>query len=301
MFPAMNTPPCCARRSIVWTAHSSGELWHRAQKRHPGWRQLASSRRADARGRARRAVLRPAWRGEGAYLEDEPAAGGCSTGCSPGGRADLRARGRRDRRGRPRGRARRYELPAHRPRARGRARGAAEIVDAVPLGRTRAARVVRGTEGCDKPAIRLARADSTRRDRVIKFEGGYHEPRADVHSSRVPGPGQGSTLGDSVLPGGCRRAVTGGHDRRPLQRPRRDSRGPVERSRRRRRLAAAILVEPVAGNMRLRVCSPGARLSRGAAASVRRAGRPARVRRGDHGFRLRRARRRCRPASACCS
>ena len=130
-------------------------------------------------------------------------------------------------------------------------------------------------------AIRLARG-YTGRDKFIKFDGNYHG-----HSDALlVAAGSGLlTLGIPSTPG--RHQGRGRrHDRAALQRPRRRR---ARRSRSEGEQVAAIIVEPVAGNMG--VVPPAARLPAGPARPVRRARRRAHLRRGHH--RLPRRARRC--------
>ena len=95
---------------------------------------------------------------------------------------------------------------------------AAEIVDAVPsIEKVRL--VSSGTEAA-MSALRLARG-FTKRDRILKTAGGYHGHADALLASAGSGL---ATLGIPASPGvpdGSRR----GHDRRPVQRPRRGGRG----------------------------------------------------------------------------
>ena len=155
---------------------------------------------------------------------------------------------------------------------------AAEIVDAVPsVERVRL--VSSGTEAA-MSAVRLARA-FTHRDRVIKFAGCYHG-HADPFLAEA---GSGlATLGIPSSPGVPERRHRR-HDRRALQRRRRGRR----RGRAVRRGARG---DPRRAGRRehgLRAARAG--LPRGAADALRRLGRAARLRRGDHRL-PRRARRR---------
>ena len=155
---------------------------------------------------------------------------------------------------------------------------AAEIADAVPsIEKVRL--VSSGTEAA-MSALRLARG-FTKRDRIIKFAGGYHGHVDALLASA------GSGARDARDPVDARRADRrhGRHDRLPVQRRRGGRRGRAPLRRRPRRDHRR------AGRREHGRRPAGRRLPRGAAAAVRRVRRAARLRRGDHRL-PRRARRR---------
>ena len=130
-------------------------------------------------------------------------------------------------------------------------------------------------------ALRLARA-ATRRDRVIKFAGCYHgHVDALLAERRAPAWPRSASPRRRVSP--------------PASRPTRSSAGTTTSTRSPRPCArygeglAAILVEPVAGNMGCVPPAPG--FLEALRDALRRDGRAARLRRGDHRL-PRRARRR---------
>ena len=155
---------------------------------------------------------------------------------------------------------------------------AQEIVDAVPsVERVRL--VSSGTEAA-MSAVRLARG-ATRRDRVIKFAGCYHG-HADQFLADA---GSGlATLGIPASPG-----VPSGVTADTIVCEYNDVDGVASAVERFGEGLAAIIVEPVAGNMGCVPPAPG--LPRVAAAALRRVRRAAHLRRGDHRL-PRRARRR---------
>ena len=221
-------------------------------------------------------------RGEGAYLEDVDGTRYLDW-VHVVGAAALR----------PRGSARRSRRSAT-AATRGTSFGApteaevelaAEIVDAVPsVERVRL--VSSGTEAA-MSAIRLARA-FTKRDRILKFAGCYHGHADALLASAGSGL---ATLGIPSTPG----VPTGGH--------RRHDRLPVQRRRRGRRGGAALRRRPRVRSSSSR--SPGTWASfrrrpgflEALRDAVRRVGRAARLRRGDHRL-PRRARRRAGAATA---
>ena len=146
---------------------------------------------------------------------------------------------------------------------------AAEIADAVPS--VEKVRLVSSGTEAAMSALRLARG-FTSRDRILKFAGCYHGHSDALLASAGSGL---ATLGIPVV---ARRAVGRDrrHDRRPVQRRRRGRRrGDALRRRARgdhRR----------AGRREHGRRPAGGRLPRGAARALRRVGRAARVRRGDH-------------------
>ena len=155
---------------------------------------------------------------------------------------------------------------------------AAEIADAVPsIERVRL--VSSGTEAA-MSALRLARG-FTARTRVLKFAGGYHG-HADAFLAEA---GSGlATLGIPASPGVPTSVVedTVVVDYNEID----QAAAAVERH---AEDLAAVFVEPVAGNMGCVPPAPG--LPRGAAGALRRLGRAARLRRGDHGLQGRARRR----------
>ena len=119
--------------------------------------------------------------------------------------------------------------------------------------------------------LRVARA-ATGRDAVIKFAGCYH---GHADGFLVEAGSGAITLGVPTSPG-VPQAAAALTPHRALQRPRPPSRRSPTAS---KGGVAAILVEPIAGNMG--VVPPERRLPRGLARVVRSHRRPARVRRGD--------------------
>ena len=141
-----------------------------------------------------------------------------------------------------------------------------------------------GTEAT-MTALRLARG-FTGRPRIVKFEGCYH--------GHADSPARQGGLGraDARQPQLRRRHAgdRGPHDRARLQRRRSSSKTPFASS---GDEIAAVIVEPVAGNMNL--VSRRARVPAGDARAVHEARRGAHLRRGDD--RLPRGRRRARRGS----
>ena len=240
-------------------------------------RQLARAR--DEGGRPRRAVLRRARRRR--VPRTTSTATAISTGCSRGGRCIF-------------GHADPETVEAVREAAlRGTSFGApteaevelaAEIADAVPS--VEKVRLVSSGTEAAMSALRLARG-FTKRDRIIKFAGCYHGHADALLASAGSGL---ATLGIPSTPG-VPTAVTAD----TIVCPYNEVDAVAEAVLRYGEGLAAIIVEPVAGNMG--VVPPRRRLPRGAAAAVRRVGRAARLRRGDHRL-PRRARRRAGAATA---
>ena len=157
---------------------------------------------------------------------------------------------------------------------------AAEIVDAVPS--VEQVRLVSSGTEAAMSALRLARG-FTRRDRVHQVRGRLPRPRRSV-PRRAPAPGL-ATLG---IPAVARRPV----GRRSPTRsscPTTTSTRVAAAVERHGEDLAAIFVEPVAGNMGCVPPAPG--FLEALRAALRRVGRAARLRRGDHRL-PRRARRR---------
>ena len=122
-----------------------------------------------------------------------------------------------------------------------------EIVDAVPS--VEKVRLVSSGTEASMSAIRLARG-FTRRDRIIKFAGCYH---GHVDALLAEAGSGLATLGIPSSPA-CRARRHERHDRRPVQRRRWP---PPRRSRSYGEGLAAIIVEPVAGNMGVVPPAPG--------------------------------------------
>ena len=240
----------------------------------PGRRQLAGA--GDAAGRARRAVLRRARRA--ARRSRTSTATATSTGCMSWGPLVFGHADPETLEAIARGRAATGRRSARRPRRE--VELAAEIVDAVPS--VEMVRLVSSGTEAAMSAVRLAR--------------GVHAARPDASSSPAattatptrcsPSAGSGlATLGIPSSPGVPTR-------RRPADTvvaPYNDVDAAAAAVERYGEGLAAIIVEPVAGNMGVVPPAPG--FLEALRAALRRLGRAARLRRGDHRL-PRRARRR---------
>ena len=161
---------------------------------------------------------------------------------------------------------------------------AAEIADAVPS--VEKVRLVSSGTEAAMSALRLARG-FTSRDRILKFAGCYHGHADALLASAGSGL---ATLAHPLVAGRSARGDRR-HDRRAVQRRRRG-----------RRSGAALRRRARCDHRRARRREhgrrpAGGRVPRGAAAALRRVGRAARLRRGDHRL-PRRARRRAGAATA---
>ena len=228
----------------------------------PRRRQLAGPR--DARRRARRAGLRAPRRRRLDRGRRRQAA--TSTGCSRGARSSSATPILR--------RSRRCDAAADRGTTFGapteaEVELAAEIVDAVPS--IEMVRLVSSGTEASMSALRLARA-ATRRDRVIKFAGCYHGHVDALLASAGSGRDDARHPVDAraCRPGSPADTIVCGFN---------DVDGVAAACARYGEGLAAILVEPVAGNMGVRPARAG--IPRGAAHARRCDRRAARVRRGD--------------------
>ena len=248
------------------------ELWQRALDADPGRRQLAGA--GDAGGRARRAAVRAARRR--ARTSRTPTAAATSTGSCPGGRCSSGTPTRR--------RSRRWS----RPRATGRAsaRRPSARSSSPPRSSTRCRRSRRCGSSRPAPrprmsAIRLARG-FTRRDRILKFAGCYHGHvdalLADAGSGRRDARDPGE-------PRACRRRSRAD----TIVCPYNDADAAAAAVARYGEGLAAIIVEPVAGNMGVVPPEPGFLEALRVLCDA--SGALLDLRRGDHGL-PRRARRR---------
>ena len=146
---------------------------------------------------------------------------------------------------------------------------AAEIVDAVPS--VEMVRLVSSGTEAAMSALRLARA-FTHRDRILKFEGGYHGHADALLASAGSGL---ATLGIPSTPG-----VPTGAAADTVVSAYNDVDAAAAAVERYGEGLAAIVVEPVAGNMGVVPPEPG--FLEALRALCGRLGRAARVRRGDH-------------------